>query len=115
MEFKPGDKVRIEGVLESHFSESYPIKLNINGTKILFTKDGKLYQCDKHSILQLVERPKKPVPFKYWEEGKRYKSDAFHDTYIVKEGLPYNFVEDRYSNIWVSRFIENDFYEVVDG
>lgn len=72
--FKPGDRVKIEGVLEERHSDNYPLQLVIAGHPLTFTRDGKYGMAVKEPMLQLVERPKKKV--------KKYRY-----AYVVKSEL----------------------------
>lgn len=63
MEFKVGDRVKIEGILESNDSSmSYPLKLQLNNgsSMMIFTSKGELF-IDSGIVLNLIERPKVKV------------------------------------------------------
>jgi hypothetical protein len=67
-EFKEGDIVKIEGVVEKSYSEKYPLKVHYTnrGDNLSFTVDGKFRVGDEHAILQLVSRPKRFVTKWNW-------------------------------------------------
>ncbi len=60
MEFKAGDKVKIEGILEENDDSIYSFKIKVNEILLTFTKTGK-YTINSSPILELVERPKQKV------------------------------------------------------
>jgi hypothetical protein len=63
MEFKVGDIVKIEGVLERNpdITSKYPLLLRVVGFDRTFTKDGKHTLSDSTPTLQLVNRPEQKI------------------------------------------------------
>jgi hypothetical protein len=70
-EFKVGDRVMIEGVLEKNPNQDdYPLLLKVGDEfwKTL-TIDGKLWHDDNRPILKLIERPKPKLTFQFIREN----------------------------------------------
>ncbi len=64
MEFRVGDRVKIEGVLVPSgpaISSKYPLALSLGGDHRLTLSSEGRYELDVPPILQLVERPKRKV------------------------------------------------------
>lgn len=55
--FNVGDRVKIEGILEANNTDgnTYKLALNINGTILSFTRDGK-FNSENGPTLQMVEK-----------------------------------------------------------
>ena len=67
--FKPGDLVKIEGVLEANESSIYPLKLKAGGNVFSFTLDGKIHTCNTSPVLIMVKPATKKVKKWRWVIG----------------------------------------------
>lgn len=77
-EFKEGDIVKIEGVLEKSDCDDYPFRLYYgNRDWLSFDKAGRYRSTDKNPTLQLVSRPVKKITKWNWV----YKDK--HNTFCV--------------------------------
>jgi hypothetical protein len=68
-EFKDGDRVMIEGVLEPFNSNDYPFILRTKGGSITVTKYGNFMIGDRTPILKLIECPKPKLTFQFIREN----------------------------------------------
>lgn len=111
MEFKDGDRVKIEGVLRKGEHHHYTLRLYDDKGDFIdsFTKDGRLYS-GRRPILELIERPKKKVAFKDWREDKVYEWGDLK--FIKKDGLPCNEATGGFSHFSTSWFAGKEFIEI---
>lgn len=89
--FKVGDRVKIEGVLEESGSFNSPLKLNCGDYSIIMNNKGQVRQvrCETYEdkvAIQLVERPKTKV--------KKYKVlYKFHNSLFVSDAYYKNITD----------------------
>jgi hypothetical protein len=95
-EFREGDIVKIEGVLERTNHEEYPLRLRmLGGRGLSFTLDGSYHICDIIPTLQLVSRPKKKVTKWNWVYSNHYvKLFITTEKYPTPEALIEYFGDD---------------------
>lgn len=104
MKFKVGDKctviVKVEGA-------------DCGKMHYLVRTGAGLRTWIKKEDLALVERPRKYVEFKDWEEGKRYQFSDCNNVYCKIKGLPHYMDGDNYyvSSFSIETFLVNKFYE----
>jgi hypothetical protein len=125
MKFGVGDKVKAFGC-EGEVVEvllppiaAYPIICRFPDVcgNLSFTEAGRLESWHKEPSLVLVEKARKYVKFKDWEEGKLYKHQERSKVYAKMDGLPFEqmypsgFIPSKNS---IGFFVENKFYEVED-
>ena len=128
MKFEVGDKVKAFGcegevieILNYPLLTTYPIICRFPDVcgKLSFSNCGKLENWHKEPSLFLVEKARKYVEFKDWEELAPYRTDGSGMFYTKRNGLPGFFVSHCVAPIpfdkCVSFFTENKFYEVRDG
>ena len=67
--FKPGDLVKVEGVLEENKSSIYPLKLKTGDNMFTFTLDGRVHRDDTSPVLIMVKPATKKVKKWRWVIG----------------------------------------------